>query len=91
MKNKVTKFCKEFWKEIVNIELGFNSLKMKNYFSNKDPIPDDFKSFQVCELICASCSSSYIGETCRHFKTSIVEHIKSDKKCSILKFLIPLF
>ena len=64
---------------------------MKSYFLNNDPIPDDFKSFQACALICDSCSSSYIGETCRHFKTSIVEHIKRDKMCSILKFLIPLF
>ena len=25
-----------------------------------------------------SCSSSYIGETCRHFKTRIEKHIKKD-------------
>ena len=26
----------------------------------------------------ASCSSSYIGKACRHFKTRIEEHIKKD-------------
>ena len=26
----------------------------------------------------ASCSSSYIGETCRHSKTRIEKHIKKD-------------
>ena len=31
------------------------------------------------KLTCDSCSSSYIGETCHHFKTRIEEHIKNDK------------
>ena len=34
------------------------------------------KSFLVCKFTYASCSSSNIGETCRHFKTRIEEHIK---------------
>ena len=29
------------------MKLGFNLFKMKNYFSNKDPIPDDMKSFLI--------------------------------------------
>ena len=32
-----------------------------------------------------SCSSSYIGKTCRHFKTRIEEHIKKDNKSHIFK------
>ena len=68
--------CKEFCKENFNIKLVFNSFKIKNYFSYKDPIPNDLKSFLVYKFTCASCSSSCIGETCRHFKTRIVEHIK---------------
>ena len=32
-----------------------------------------------------SCSSSYIGETCRHFKTRIEKHIKKDNKSHIFK------
>ena len=35
----------------------------------------------------ASSSSSYIGETCRHFKTKIEEHIKKDNKAHIFKHL----
>ena len=54
--------------------------KVLKYFSYKDPIPDDLKSFLVYKFTCASCSSSYIGETCRHFKTRIEEHIKKDNK-----------
>ena len=70
-----------------NIKLVFNSFKTKNYFAYKDPIPNDLKSFLVYKFTCASCSSSYIGETCRHFKTRIEEHIKKDNKSHILKHL----
>ena len=45
------------------------------------------KSFLVYKFTCASCSSSYIGETCRHFKTRIEEHIKKDNKSHIFKHL----
>ena len=58
---------------------------MKNCFAYKDPIPNDLKSFLVYKFTCASCSSSYIGETCRHFKTRIEEHIKKDNKSHISK------
>ena len=45
------------------------------------------KSFLVYKFTCASCSSSYIGETCRHFKTRIEEYIKKDNKSHIFKHL----
>ena len=86
IKNKLLKICKEFCKETFNIKLVFNSLKIKNHFSYKYPIPNDLKSFLVCKFTCASCSSSYIGETC-HFKTRIEEHIKKDNKPLIFKHL----
>ena len=87
IKNKLLKLCKEFCKENFNIKLVFNSFKIKNYFSYKDPIPDDLKSFQVHKFTCASCSSRYIGEACLHFKTRIEEHIKKDNKSHIFKHL----
>ena len=87
IKNKFAKLCKEFCKENFNIKPVFNSFKIKNYVSYKDPIPDDLKSFLVYKFTCASCSSSYIGKTCRHFKTRIEEHIKKDNKSHIFKHL----
>ena len=45
------------------------------------------KSFLVYKFTCASFSSSYIGETCRHFKTRIEEHIKKDNKSHNFKHL----
>ena len=35
-----------------------------------------------------SCSSSYIGDTCRHFKTRIEELIKKDNQSQIFKHLL---
>ena len=56
---------------------------IKNYFSYKDPVPDDLKSFLVYTFICGSSSSS----TCCHFTTKIEEHIKKDNKSRIFKHL----
>ena len=79
-------FAKNLVKKF-NIQLVFNSFKIKSYFLYKDLIPDDLKSLLVYKFTCASCSSRYIGETCRHFKTRIEEHIKKDKKSHIFKHL----
>ena len=50
--NKLSKLCKQFCKENFNIKLVFNSFKIKNYFSYKDPIPNDLKSFLVYKFTC---------------------------------------
>ena len=76
IKNKLSKLCKEFCKENFNIKQVFNSFKFKNYFAYKYPTTNDLKFFLVYKFTCASCSSSYAGETCRHFKTRIEEHVK---------------
>ena len=39
------------------------------------------------KFTCASCSSSYIGETYRHFQTRIKENIKKDNKYHVFKHL----
>ena len=45
VKNKLSEHCKEFFKENFDIKLIFTLFKIKNYFSYKDPILDDLKSF----------------------------------------------
>ena len=47
IKNKLSKLCTEFCKENVKTKLVFTSFKIKSYFSYKDSIPDDLKSFLV--------------------------------------------
>ena len=39
------------------------------------------------KFACARCSSSYIGETCRHVKTEIEEHVNKDNKSHFFKHL----
>ena len=80
--------CKESYKGNLNIKLVFNSFKIKKYFSYKDPIPNDLKSFLVYKFTCASCSSSYTDKTCRHSKTRMEERIKKDSKSHIFKHLL---
>ena len=75
------------FKENFNIKVVFTSFKIKNYFSYNDPIPDDLRSFLVYKFTCANCSSTYIGEICRHFKTRIEEHIKKHNKSHIFEHL----
>ena len=83
-------FAKSFVKKKFNIKLVFNSFKKKLlFFSYKNPIAKVLKSFLVYNFTCASCSSSYIEETCRHFKTRIDENIKKDNKFHIFKDLQP--
>ena len=43
------------------------------------------KSFLVYKFTYASCSSSYIGKTCCHFKTRIEKHIKKHNESLICK------
>ena len=87
IKLKLSKLCKVFCKENFNIKLVFNSFKVKSYFSYEDPTPNDLESSLVYRFTYASGSSSYIGETCHHFKTRIEEHIKKDNKSHIFKHL----
>ena len=87
IKNNLLKLCKELCRENFNILLVFNSFKLKKYFSYKIPISNDLKSFLVYKLTCASCSSSYIGEFCRHFKTRIEQQIKKDNNSYVFKHL----
>ena len=69
------------------MKLVFRSFKIKNYFSYKDLICGDLKFFLAYKFTFASCSSSYNGKTCHHFKTRIEEHIKKDNKSHVFKHL----
>ena len=42
--------------------------------------PIFLRSFLVYKFVYARCNSRYIGDTCRHFKTRINEHVKKRQK-----------
>jgi len=88
VRSKFLNLCNKFCKQDFKIKIVFSSLKIKSFFSYKDAIPDDMKSFLVYNFTCARCNASYIGETTRHFKTRIDEHVKRDKQSHIYKHFI---
>ncbi|CAF3761680.1 unnamed protein product [Rotaria socialis] len=49
-------------------------------FQLKDSIADEFKSGVVYEATCSTCNQAYVGQTFRHLKTRIHEHILDLKK-----------
>ena len=73
-----------------NIKLVFNSFKIQNFFSHKGLILNYLKSFLLYKFTCDSCSSSYIGEGSRPFKTTIEEYIKKDSKSYIFKHILSI-
>ena len=86
VQKKLSKICKQFCKD-TDLKIVFTSFKINNYFSTKYKTPYFLKSFLVYKFVCARCNSCYIGETCRHFRTRIDEHVKKDKKSNIYKHL----
>ena len=80
LQNIVKKYCKS-----VSIKIVFTSLKIQNFFSAKDKVPDTLSSNVVYKFKCASCTATYIGETSRHFKTGKIEHVRKDKMSHIYK------
>ena len=82
LQNIVKKYCKS-----VSIKIVFTSLKIQNFFSAKDKVPDTLRSNVVYKFKCASCTATYIGETSRHFKTRKIEHVRKDKMSHIYKHL----
>ena len=63
-----------------NLKIVFTFYKINIYFPTKDKTPYFLRSFLVYKFVCARYNSRYIGETCRHFKTRINEHVKKRQK-----------
>ena len=85
LENIQSKFRKSCQKSAdADYKTVFTSFKINNYFSTKDKTPYFSKSFLVHKFVSARCNSSYIGETCRHFKTRIDEHVKKTKNLTYI-------
>ena len=90
LKRNLQNFAKSFMKKILTLSCYLIHSKLKIIFRYKDPIPNDLKSCLLYKFTWASCSSSFISKTCRHFKTSIQEHIKEDSKSIDCQKLVTL-
>ena len=53
----------------------------------KDPIPKDLRSCVVYKFTCSRCNSCYIGQTVRHLKTRVREHLFTDRNSHVYKHL----
>ena len=53
----------------------------------KDPIPRDLKSCVVYKFCCASCNACYVGQTIRHLKQRMHEHLLGDKNSHVYKHI----
>ena len=72
----------------VKIKFVFTSCKIGRFFTTKDPLPKNLKSSIVYKFVCPSCNASYIGETQRHFKTRVAEHLGKDKCSHVYRHLL---
>ena len=79
MLKKIDQLCKRFWKSL-KVKLIFASEKLRCAFSTKDRYNSEHLSKVVYKFVCASCNSSYVGQTCRHSATRIDEHFGKDRK-----------
>ena len=87
-KLKLNKIVKRYCKENIDFKLVFTISKIKDYFSQKDKIPECFRSFVVYKFICARCNSCYVGHTHRHHSTRVEEHFGKDKLSHVLKVTV---
>ena len=83
---KIRHFIKRYCKDL-DIKLVFSSFKIGNLLGVKDPVPDGLRSRVVFKFVCAGCHACYFGETCRHFSTSVREHLVSDRASHIFRHL----
>jgi hypothetical protein len=75
VRRKIIKICKRFvpHKDVV---IYFKpGRRVANYFRLKDVTPFDLRSQIVYQYTCASCHSSYIGQTSRHLRHRAAEHM----------------
>lgn len=77
LRNKIKLINKTLQEHQVKIKTVFKTLKTKDLFKNKDPIPQTLKSEIVYSYKCGHCESVYVGETARHFATRINEHLNA--------------
>ena len=85
-KDKISKLCEQYCKTL-KIKLVLTPTKLMDFFNTKDSLPKDLRSYVVYKFRCASCNACYIGETKRHFKTRVNEHLHTDKESKVFQHL----
>ena len=71
----------------IDARFSFDTFKLGQYFSTKDPVPKSLISHVVYHFSCAGCNACYVGETTRHFEKRVDEHLRTDKQSAVYKHL----
>ena len=87
VRGKINSLVKDYCTGKINVKLIFSTFKVGQYFSLKDKIPSDLSAFVVYKFSCSSCNACYIGETARHMRTRVDEHLHSDTNSHVYKHL----
>lgn len=75
MKSRITHMFKDLLPSVkVNVILS-SKYRLSSVFKFKDKIPDDLRSHILYKFSCTSCNAKYIGETTRHLKVRLSEHL----------------
>ena len=78
IKDEIDHICSKFCNNL-KIDICFSLFKTGSFFTVKDCISSTQKSFVVYSFFCSSCRASYIGETTRHLKSRVEEHLSTGK------------
>ena len=78
--------------ENIDARFSFDTFKLGQYFSTKDPVPKSLISHVIYHFSCAGCNACYVGETTRHFEKRVDEHLGLTKNLlctNTLKIILP--
>ena len=75
LKQNLNALIAQFYPQVNLRVIFYNNRTIANMFPFKDVIPVDLRSNIVYKYTCGVCNSAYIGETTRHFKTRVAEHM----------------
>ena len=95
--SKMKKIVSNSLEDGVKPKVVYNSIKLRQYFNVKDPVPQKYKSDLVYKCTCpqTDCNESYISETERRFEERTIDitnlikdHIFTN---IVVKIVIPTF
>jgi hypothetical protein len=73
---QIKNLCHKYFKiQKTSIIFAYKTYKMKNLFKYKDALPNVLRAGVVYHFKCSGCSSTYVGQTSRHLRTRICEHL----------------
>ena len=62
---------------VASCKFAFTSpVRLKNFLTIKDKLPNMLLSGLACNYKCGGCNATYYGNTKRHFKVRICQHLE---------------